>query len=172
MTAAAIAERLQARPAGAGRWVAKCPSHSDKSPSLSIRQTRDGKTLLFCFAGCPTETVLASVGLQWSDLFPNCPATPRRPVDPKAVLRQSAERGLRAWAKRTGRKICDELLRRNKLVTAGENRLRRDLGNAGGWELLSLGYVGLTELEYLADLLDSHRPADWLRAYRFLRETR
>jgi len=55
---------------GAGRWVARCPAHEDRSPSLSIRELDDGRVLLKCFAGCDTEDVLSAVGLEFSDLFP------------------------------------------------------------------------------------------------------
>ena len=34
-------------------YKALCPAHSDKNPSLSIRQA-DGKTLIHCHAGCST----------------------------------------------------------------------------------------------------------------------
>lgn len=51
-------------------WVACCPSHEDKSPSLTIRELDDGRVLLHCFAGCSVEEVLASVGLTFDALFP------------------------------------------------------------------------------------------------------
>lgn len=56
------------RSAGRG-WIARCPSHEDGSPSLSIAQGHNGKVLLKCHAGCPTEDVLNAMGLRWSDLF-------------------------------------------------------------------------------------------------------
>ena len=50
-------------------YIACCPSHPDRSPSLSI--TPDGETVLIhCFAGCGAEDVLASIGLTLSDLYP------------------------------------------------------------------------------------------------------
>lgn len=55
---------------GHGRWVAKCPAHADKSPSLSIREMDDGRILLHDFAGCETEAVLQAVGLTFADLMP------------------------------------------------------------------------------------------------------
>lgn len=55
---------------GAGRYIAKCPAHDDRSPSLTLRETNDGRVLLHCFSGCATEDVLAAVGLTFSDLFP------------------------------------------------------------------------------------------------------
>lgn len=54
-----------------GGWSARCPNHDDKRNSLSINESHDGKVLLTCHAGCETEAVLRSVGLEWSDLFPS-----------------------------------------------------------------------------------------------------
>jgi hypothetical protein len=58
------------RQAGPGRWIARCPAHEDKGPSLSIRELDDGRVLLNDFGGCETSDVLAAVGLTFSDLFP------------------------------------------------------------------------------------------------------
>lgn len=55
---------------GPGRWLACCPAHQDRSPSLSIRETSDGTVLLHCFAGCPSKDVIAAIGLELKDLFP------------------------------------------------------------------------------------------------------
>lgn len=55
---------------GNGKYLASCPAHDDKSPSLSIRETDDGRVLLHCFAGCQTEDVLAAVGLTFADVMP------------------------------------------------------------------------------------------------------
>lgn len=49
---------------------AKCPSHEDGSPSLSITSLDDGRVLIHCFAGCSAADVLAAVGLTLGDLFP------------------------------------------------------------------------------------------------------
>lgn len=69
-------DRLMARLArvqqrGADRWSARCPSHDDRGPSLSIRGLSDGRVLVHCFAGCPPADVLAAVGLTLADLFPD-----------------------------------------------------------------------------------------------------
>ena len=32
-------------------WIDRCPAHDDNNPSLSIKETSDGKLLLHCFAG-------------------------------------------------------------------------------------------------------------------------
>lgn len=76
MTAEQVAEQLQARRAGPNHWRTRCPAHEDRSPSLSIREAEDGRTLLKCFAGCDTESILTSADLKWADLFPGPPLTP------------------------------------------------------------------------------------------------
>lgn len=66
-----LINRLQnVRRTSRNSWVAACPSHSDRSPSLSIRELEDGRILLHCFAGCGTDSVLSAIGLAMSDLFP------------------------------------------------------------------------------------------------------
>jgi hypothetical protein len=55
---------------GEGRWIALCPAHDDKGPSLSIRDTGE-RILLHCFAGCDAEDVLAAVNMTWADLYPD-----------------------------------------------------------------------------------------------------
>ena len=55
---------------GNGTWIACCPAHADKGPSLSIRETEDGRVLVHDFAGCSVHEVLAAVGMEFSDLYP------------------------------------------------------------------------------------------------------
>jgi hypothetical protein len=50
-------------------WVARCPAHADKGPSLSINEGDDGRVLLHCFAGCSVHDVVAAIGLSVVDLF-------------------------------------------------------------------------------------------------------
>ena len=64
---------------GAGRWLACCPAHADKGPSLSIRETDDGRVLVHCFAGCSAVEILAAVGLELRDLYPEPLAGHRKP---------------------------------------------------------------------------------------------
>lgn len=51
-------------------FMAVCPAHQDKSPSLSLSRAGDGSALVHCFAGCKTQDVLGAVGLATRDLFP------------------------------------------------------------------------------------------------------
>ena len=57
------------RPNGDRSWMACCPAHEDRTPSLSISAGDDGRVLLNCFAGCGVEAVLAALGLELSDLY-------------------------------------------------------------------------------------------------------
>jgi len=54
-----------------GRWTACCPAHVDRSPSLAITETDDGRILLKCFAGCSAQQVVEAVGMDLTDLFPS-----------------------------------------------------------------------------------------------------
>ena len=56
MTIDSVVRALDARRSGAD-WIAKCPAHDDKNPSLSIRDA-DGKVLLHCHAGCTQGDVI------------------------------------------------------------------------------------------------------------------
>jgi len=58
------------RQTGKDKWIARCPSHMDKSPSLSITEKDDGRVLIHCHAGCGAAEVLDAVGLDYSALFP------------------------------------------------------------------------------------------------------
>lgn len=58
------------------RWMACCPAHADKSPSLMVSERPDGSIGLSCFAGCSTEDVVAAVGLTMADLFLDSPYEP------------------------------------------------------------------------------------------------
>jgi len=49
-------------------YKALCPSHSDKSPSLSIKAGDKG-IVINCFFGCRPQEVVSAMGLKMSDLF-------------------------------------------------------------------------------------------------------
>ena len=69
MNADTLLNRLErVRETAPGQWLACCPAHEDRSPSLSIKQT-DDRLLVYCFAGCPADDVMAAVGLRLADLF-------------------------------------------------------------------------------------------------------
>ena len=55
---------------GSSKWLACCPAHPDKSPSLGIKLTDDDKILIKCFSGCSVVEIVTAVGLDLSDLMP------------------------------------------------------------------------------------------------------
>lgn len=87
MTAESFAELVDARRAGRGRWTARCPAHEDGSPSLSIREGRDGRVLLYCFAGCSLTSILQALSLSIRDLFAGEPLSARQ----RALLARERE---------------------------------------------------------------------------------
>lgn len=48
--------------------MARCPVHDDQTASLSVKEGRDGRALLYCHARCTTEAVVMALGLSMSDL--------------------------------------------------------------------------------------------------------
>ena len=55
---------------GSNRWLARCPAHDDRRPSLSVTQTDDGIWLYKCWAGCEQLAVVDALGIEFADLFP------------------------------------------------------------------------------------------------------
>ncbi len=60
MTAESIARALGGYRAGA-TWMARCPVHEDRSPSLSISTAKDGKVLVRCHAGSNQRDLIAAL---------------------------------------------------------------------------------------------------------------
>lgn len=72
MSVQLILEKLEkVKPNGQGKWMACCPSHDDRSPSLGIAELQDGRILLNCLAGCGVHEVLGALGMGMEDLFPD-----------------------------------------------------------------------------------------------------
>jgi DNA primase len=72
---------------GAG-YVACCPAHDDRHPSLSIGVGATGRILVHCFAGCAPEQIVSALGLSLAD-FSNgagrvSQVAPRRTRQPTA----------------------------------------------------------------------------------------
>jgi putative DNA primase/helicase len=69
MTAAELADALGGRRVGGAR-MACCPAHNDRTPSLSIRESKDGKVLVRCRAGCGQRDVIAALRARglWAEI--------------------------------------------------------------------------------------------------------
>jgi hypothetical protein len=82
------------RELGTGKgWIALCPAHEDRKPSLRIAEGSDGRVLLRCFAGCSPEEIVRALGLELRDLFPTsepewvarCPAHAEWPISARSL---------------------------------------------------------------------------------------
>jgi hypothetical protein len=137
MAADAFISRLEAvRQTRPGHWIARCPAHGDKSPSLAIRELDDGRLLAHCFAGCEIDEVLSAIGLTISDLYPDSPighARPeRRPFPLSDVMRAlSLECDLTViYAAKMGRGEDLSGADRDRLLLAAE-RINQAMAGAG-----------------------------------------
>jgi hypothetical protein len=110
---------------GHSSFMACCPAHKDRDPSLSITDNGDGRLLLKCFAGCETENVIGAIGLTWDDIMPERQKFEPyvQPSVPK-IMASDALRAVRfeaqivlagAYALRDG-KLPDEELKRLELA--------------------------------------------------------
>lgn len=97
MSADTILQHLKrVRQTKPSNWIACCPAHDDKSPSLSICELDDGRVLAHCFAGCSINEIMSSVGLDMSDLYPpredgkHFSKSERRPFPASDILRAIA----------------------------------------------------------------------------------
>jgi hypothetical protein len=65
-----LAALERVKPAGRGKWKARCPAHDDRNPSLSISEGDNGAALIHCFAGCEPAAIVGAIGLELADLMP------------------------------------------------------------------------------------------------------
>ena len=78
MTAYDFAALLGAKQLRRGHWLAHCPSHKDKRPSLSIAEGRKQPIVFKCMSqGCTQDEVLKAIGLTWRDLLGDRPQMSR-----------------------------------------------------------------------------------------------
>ena len=65
-----VSRLSKARQTGNSRWVACCPAHADKHPSLIVSEGDDGRVLVHCFAGCAVADIVGAVGATLAELMP------------------------------------------------------------------------------------------------------
>jgi putative DNA primase/helicase len=87
LTIEAIAKALGGARKSSSGWMARCPAHDDRNPSLSISETPDGAPLVHCHAGCPQENVVGT--LKSRSLWPE---TNGRRHEPAARRRKAADK--------------------------------------------------------------------------------
>ena len=94
-----LARLDRVRQVGRDRWMALCPAHPERTPSLSIRE-KDGRILLYCFTRCNAEAIVSALGLSMRDLFSGPPPTAD---EARQVARERLKRETRARAQRRER---------------------------------------------------------------------
>jgi len=124
MTAEALARALGGRKAGAA-WIARCPAHEDREPSLSVADSDNGKILVRCHAGCGQHQVIAALRARgiWSDpgrrpgeaLHPHSGAT-NQPDPGRETRAQAALRMWSATAPASGTLVETYLAARNIVI--------------------------------------------------------
>lgn len=68
VTADDIADRLEGARRSSGGWTARCPTHPDRTASLSIHDGKRG-TVLHCHAGCSAAQIAEELGFRIEMLF-------------------------------------------------------------------------------------------------------
>ena len=78
MQASEFAALLHAKQIRRGHWLAKCPNHKDRHPSLSIAEGSKHPVVFKCMSqGCTQEEVLTAMGMSWKDLMGERPVMTR-----------------------------------------------------------------------------------------------
>lgn len=149
MEAREIAQRAGARQSGKS-WIARCPAHDDRAPSLSIGEGHDGRVLLRCHAGCAVDAILQSLGLKVADLFESHAPPSRWRVSAPRPTAERIREALRAEALATRREItakwherchhpCEYEPMRGRLLAAEINAIRRRVSVKLGVQLEPIG---------------------------------
>lgn len=91
---------------GNGKYMASCPCHSDRNPSLSIKD-ESGTILMHCFSQeCTPHDICAAIGFDIKDLFPPSDYSNFSEND----YRSEAKRRLRFSAEQMLEALMDESL--------------------------------------------------------------
>jgi hypothetical protein len=143
MTTTRLVDFLDARPVGAGRWMAKCPAHRDRSPSLSIREGRDGRILVRCFASCETGDVLQKLGLSWAAICGER-MTPAQAHEAAAARQEREER--RRKQRVTERIAFDRIRKLHAIADELGSRLANDPDAPGSDAVAALFHQALDKL--------------------------
>lgn len=79
-----------------GKWTAKSPTRNERTASLSIRLTDDGRVLLHDFGGDEAADILAALGISWLQLIPQHLRNDKRAYTPAERQGHDAQAALSA----------------------------------------------------------------------------
>lgn len=148
---------------GAGRYIAKCPSHTDKSPSLSVSEGERG-LLLKCWAGCTLDEITAALGTEIKDLFFDAPIPHGQRPTPKPVPVDRGALAFRFEMAALDRRLRAEHVRQAANAISINNLPDPDLDRLV--DAVACGYADIERAELLEGV------ADGLRAKAFARKER
>lgn len=147
MSAEDFAVLTDAKRTGPGRWMGRCPSHPDKTPSLSIRESGD-RVLLHCFSGCAPQAILKALGLSWADVNGKPLSLEQR----WQAATQRAQREATEQARRRARREADQNASRwQAIVDALGGKLARQPENAELARLFHQACDRLHEADVIAE---------------------
>lgn len=123
---------------GRDKWLACCPAHDDKNPSLSVRVAENGTILIRCWGGCGAADVIGAVGLSFSDLFPQA-LPPQQHSRPRIRQPFTADDALRCLASEAGviAIAAADIVEGRKLSTVDSERIDLAMGRITD----AVGYV-------------------------------
>lgn len=110
------------KPRGADKFIARCPAHQDRNPSLSIQDGHKA-ILLRCWSGCALAAITDKLGIAIKDLFHDALPDPRQRM--AAIQRRSKKKAAQqAEHQAKGRK--NDLLRRAERLIQSARGIRID----------------------------------------------
>lgn len=117
MKVESLVTMLNGKPQGKG-YIACCPAHNDKHPSLSISEV-SGKILLKCWTGCSVESIVSAIGIETKDLFPESSLTSVQRKKYKRIknlseLWSALYREMHVLLQIVNNRVCDESLLKDK----------------------------------------------------------
>ncbi|MHB8391410.1 MAG: hypothetical protein ACYDBH_17820 [Acidobacteriaceae bacterium] len=149
MTAEAFADLVRARRSVRGKWMARCPAHPDRHPSLSITQGHSGVLLKCWSAGCSIESIVSALGLPMSALFDSARLSPEQRAEAaRQRIIRDAERSRQQAIDREQR---DRLFKLERLMNAIGAKLARNPDDAELGSVFHLACDRLHEAETTAN---------------------
>jgi len=106
------------RSSGGNRYLACCPAHEDRSPSLAI-SSADDRLLIHCFAGCSPDEILGAIDLDMSALFDE-PLKHTKPLTSEQEQRMAKQQGHKIFRATAFLEIVTSGLRNKEHVTDAE----------------------------------------------------
>jgi hypothetical protein len=104
-------------------WMARCPAHEDRNPSLSVSEGERG-LLVKCWAGCTVGAITAALGVRVSDLFYD-----QRP-NPTAIRQRTQERIRREHAHVVRGLETDSIREAERFIASAKNMEITDWSDA------------------------------------------